>query len=206
MGRVPGWLPNAVSFSRLALLPAFVIAVAAARAAASAGEASPARGAALALLIVIAASDKLDGYFARRSARGPTRLGAILDAALDRAVQWTGVLLLTFRAEPAFTALPIWLALCLAGRETLLLGVWLPTRGKGALPVEHELHGQIATAAMFGTLIAATWALPAAVVTTLAAVAAGSVIYSALRYARRMGRRPPDPRRTRGALRRGEEA
>jgi phosphatidylglycerophosphate synthase len=204
VGRVPGWLPNAVLFARLALLPAFVIAVEAARAAA--GEASRARGAALALLIVIAASGKLDGYFARRSARGPTRLGAILDAVADRTVQWTGVLLLTFRAEPAFTALPIWLPICLAGREALLLGAWLRTGGKAAPQVEHELHGQIATVAVFGTLIAATWALPAAVVTILAAVAAGNVIYSALRYAGRMGRRPPDPRRARDAVQRGDEA
>jgi phosphatidylglycerophosphate synthase len=191
VARVPGWLPDALTLSRLALLPLFVIAVEAARMAASAGQASPARTVALALMIAIAASDKLDGFFARRSARGPTRHGAILDAVADRAVQWTGVLLLTFRAEPGFTALPVWLPVCLAAREALLLGAWLRTRSRAAPPVEHELHGRIATVAMFGTLIAATWGLPGAVVGTLAALAAGNVIYSAVRYAGRMHRLRP---------------
>ena len=186
---VPAWLPDALTLSRLALLPAFVIAVEAARTAAAAGEESRARAAALGLMIVMAASDKLDGYVARRSARGPTPRGAILDAVSDRTVQWTGVLLLTFRAEPAFTPLPVWLPVCLAAREALLLVVWFRTRGGAAPSVEHELHGRIATVAMFGALLAATWALPRPVVELLAAVAAGSVIYSALRYAGRLKRR-----------------
>jgi CDP-diacylglycerol--glycerol-3-phosphate 3-phosphatidyltransferase/cardiolipin synthase len=185
--RIPAWLPDALTLSRLALLPAFLIAAEAARAGAGRGEA-PARGVALALMIAIAASDKLDGYFARRSARGPTRRGAILDAVSDRTVQWIGVLFLTFRAEPGFTPLPVWLPICLAAREVLLVATWLRTRGGRAPPVEHEMHGRIATVAMFGTLIAATAALPGAVVTTLAALAGGNVLYSALRYAGRIRR------------------
>jgi phosphatidylglycerophosphate synthase len=188
MARIPGWLPDALTVSRLALLPGFVAAVEATRAAVIRGETSPPRWAALSLVIAIAATDKLDGYFARRSARGPTRHGAILDAVADRAVQWTGVLLLTFHGEPAFTPLPVWLPLCLAGREALLIATWLSTRGTGPTTVEHELHGRIATAALFGALIAAVWAAPGWMVGLLAALAGANVIYSAVRYAVRLQR------------------
>ena len=188
--RIPAWLPDAVTLSRLALLPAFLAAFEATRAAARAGEASSARSAALVLLVAIAASDKLDGWLARRSARGPTRRGAILDAVADRTVQWAGVLVFTFRGEPGFTALPIWLPVCLAVREALLIATWLRTRRTGPTAVEHELHGRIATAAMFGALLAAAWSAPRGLVEALAAIAGANVIYSALRYASRMRGRP----------------
>jgi phosphatidylglycerophosphate synthase len=98
------------------------------------------------------------------------------------------VLLFTFRAEPGFTTLPVWLPICLAAREALLLAVWVRTHGGGIPSVEHEQHGRIATVATFATLVAATWALPRALVAGLAAVAAGNVLYSAVRYAGRMQR------------------
>jgi len=185
---IPGWLPDALTISRLALLPGFVAAIEGIRAASALGEASPGRSSALLLLIAIAASDKLDGWFARRSARGPTRHGAILDTVADRAVQWTGVLLLTFHGEPAFTPLPVWLSICLAGREALLVATWLRTRGGEPTMVEHELHGRLATATLFGALIAAVWAGPAWLVQLLAALAGANVIYSAIRYASRLRR------------------
>ena len=181
---MPRWLPDAVTLTRILLVPVFVGA-AEATGAAVAGGIAPARLriATLGLLLAIGASDKVDGYLARRTGSPPTRRGAFLDAAADRLVQWVGSWYFALRAAPAFTPLPLWFPLLLMVRDATLLTVWLH-RGKArTVSLEHEHHGKSATVAVFAVLVGVTLALPAVAVTGAAAIAAGLAVYSTARYA-----------------------
>ncbi|MGE0159874.1 MAG: CDP-alcohol phosphatidyltransferase family protein [Gemmatimonadales bacterium] len=178
---------DVVTISRVVLLPVLILTGEAVHAAVDAGGAgtSP-RTFVLALLLAIGASDKLDGWLARRSGQPPTKRGAILDAAADRLVQWTGVWYFTLRGAPAFTPLPIWLAGTLVLRDALLLAILLRQRRPKAASYEHELHGKAATVTIFLALLAPAAGASRAW-TFLAALVAGlSVMYSTARYAMRL--------------------
>jgi phosphatidylglycerophosphate synthase len=180
------WWADAVTISRVLLLPALIWAAEVARAAVVAGApAAPERRLTLAVLLVIGASDIVDGWLARRSGVPPTKRGAILDAAADRIVQWTGVWYLALRGAPAFTPLPLWLAGTLVLRDALLLSILLRMRGAKAESFEHELHGKAATFTIFVASCVSISGAPNAVVIPAALVAAGAVTYSAVRYAAR---------------------
>lgn len=186
LSSIPPWLPDAITLTRIALIPLLLLAAEAARADLVSGP--PTRGPkalVVSLLLAIAASDKLDGYLARRTGRPPSRRGAILDATADRLVQWTGTWYLALRASPAFTALPLWLPLLLVGRDATLLAIWVGKTRAGHVSVEHELHGKAATASVFALLMGAALALWTEVVTAGAAVVAGLAVYSTARYAAR---------------------
>jgi CDP-diacylglycerol--glycerol-3-phosphate 3-phosphatidyltransferase/cardiolipin synthase len=185
----PRWAADAVTLSRIVLMPVFLLVVEAANDAVAAGlPAGDRRALAAALLVVIGASDKLDGWLARRSGGPPTRRGAILDAASDRIVQWAGVWYFSMRAAPAFTPLPPWLAGALIARDALLVALWLRQRRAGAVSFEHELHGKAATVAVFGALTAAVLGAPAPLAIAAAGLAAGAVVHSTARYAVRTWR------------------
>jgi phosphatidylglycerophosphate synthase len=164
-----------------------ILAAEAVHAAAGEGEAATgARTLVLVLLLAIGASDKLDGWLARRSGAPPTKRGAILDAAADRLVQWAGVWYFTLRGAPAFTPLPIWLAGTLVLRDALLLAILLRQRRAKAASYEHELHGKAATVTIFLALLAPASGASSSV-TLLAALVAGiAVTYSTVRYAARL--------------------
>lgn len=204
MGRAfPRWWADAVTLSRVVLMPGFLLAAEWTNAAVEAGQPSTGRRAlVLALLVVIAASDRLDGWLARRSAQRPSRRGAILDAVSDRLVQWAGIWFFTLRAEPAFTPLPLWLVAALVLRDALLLGLWLRHPMQRAVSVEHEMHGKIATVTVFVALFAVVASIRAEVVAGAAGLAGVAIGYSTLRYALRTWRHgrtsTPDEARTGG--------
>jgi phosphatidylglycerophosphate synthase len=187
--RLGNWA-DAVTLSRVLLLPVLVWAAEATRAAVGTdGLGSGSRPLVLVVLLAIGASDVLDGRLARRSGAPPTRRGAILDAAADRLVQWTGVGYFTLRATPAFSPLPLWLAALLVVRDVLLLGVWLRQRRARIASFEHELHGKAATVTIFVALLASVSAAPRTLVMLAALTAAASISYSTARYAARLIRR-----------------
>jgi CDP-diacylglycerol--glycerol-3-phosphate 3-phosphatidyltransferase/cardiolipin synthase len=178
---------DVVTISRVVLLPILILAAEAVHAAAGEREAATGpRIFVLVLLLAIGASDKLDGWLARRSGAPPTKRGAILDAAADRLVQWAGVWYFTLRGAPAFTPLPIWLAGTLVLRDALLLAILLRQRRAKAASYEHELHGKAATVTIFLALLAPASGASSSV-TLLAALVAGiAVMYSTVRYAARL--------------------
>jgi phosphatidylglycerophosphate synthase len=180
---------DVVTISRVVLLPVLILAAEAVHAAAGEREAATGpRIFVLVLLLAIGASDKLDGWLARRSGAPPTKRGAILDAAADRLVQWAGVWYFTLRGAPAFTPLPIWLAGTLVLRDALLLAILLRQRRAKAASYEHELHGKAATVTIFLALLAPASGASTSV-TLLAALVAGiAVMYSTVRYAARLVR------------------
>lgn len=102
----PWTIPNAIGFARIGLLVAFVVI----------GLGDDEHRALLAVLYALAAwGDQLDGLAARLTGQY-SRLGALLDPAIDRALVISGVIV-TWRLE----LLPRWALAVLIAREALML-------------------------------------------------------------------------------------
>jgi cardiolipin synthase len=97
-------LPNLITFARLCAVPVAVWLVL--RAEFLAG---------FWLFAAAGASDALDGWLARR--RGPTRLGAAMDPAADKAL-----LVSMYVTLAAMHVLPDWLAILVVFRDVLIVG------------------------------------------------------------------------------------
>jgi cardiolipin synthase (CMP-forming) len=136
-------LPNAISASRLLLVPVFAVL-------ALQGQDL----AALAVLAISGASDWLDGVLARRLGQ-QSRLGELLDPAADRLFILVTLVVLAVR-----DVVPTALVVGIVGRELLLvvvLGVLMATR-VGPLPV--HFVGKAGTFALlyaFPLLLLAQW-------------------------------------------------
>jgi cardiolipin synthase len=121
--------PNVISFARIALIPAFVELLLKERT----------RGAGLALFAIVAASDWLDGYVARRTGQ-ISALGKLLDPTADRLAIAAGLIALTIAG-----AIPLWAVLLVVGRDAMVLAVGafvLVARGER---IEVRRIGKIAT-------------------------------------------------------------
>jgi CDP-diacylglycerol--glycerol-3-phosphate 3-phosphatidyltransferase len=103
----PWTIPNAIGYIRLALIPVFLVV------ALSSDDGRD--GLALAIYIVIAATDYLDGITARVTGQY-SRLGALLDPLVDRLLVISAVVV-NYR----FDLLPRWALIVLAVREALML-------------------------------------------------------------------------------------
>jgi CDP-diacylglycerol--glycerol-3-phosphate 3-phosphatidyltransferase len=103
----PWTIPNAIGYARLALIPVFLVI------ALSSDDGKS--GTALAIYIVIAATDYLDGITARLTGQY-SRLGALLDPLVDRLLVISAVVV-NYR----FDLLPRWALIVLAARELLML-------------------------------------------------------------------------------------
>jgi cardiolipin synthase len=113
---------------------------------------------ALPLFAAIAAGDLLDGLLARTVSR-PSRLGALLDAAADKALMIAAYVLGT-----AAGMLPVWLALVVVARDALQMGVWLAlgvSRSRAQDPIRWE-PSRVGKYATFAQAITVLFALRAA--------------------------------------------
>ncbi|MDZ4234661.1 MAG: CDP-alcohol phosphatidyltransferase family protein [Dietzia sp.] len=143
-------VPNALSVVRLALLPVFLYLLLIA----------DATGWAVAVLMFSGASDWADGKIARLFDNQSSRLGALLDPAVDRIY-----MVVVPVAMAVAGILPCWIVGLLLGRD-LVLAATLPllrSRGLSALPVTYI--GKAATFALMSGLplvllgqYEATWA------------------------------------------------
>jgi CDP-diacylglycerol---glycerol-3-phosphate 3-phosphatidyltransferase len=110
--RMLSHLPNALTFSRILLIPVFVVFF---------QEPTPLRSLAAAAVFGLAAlTDAMDGYFARRLGH-VTNLGKLLDPIADKLLVLTALFLLV-----DFDRIDAWVAIVLGGRElfvTSLRGV-----------------------------------------------------------------------------------
>ncbi len=102
-------LPNAITLSRLFLTAGFIIFVA--------WESTWGHFVALALFIVAAASDYLDGYLARKL-NLVTPLGKLLDPLADKILVCSAFVFLT-----AEGLCPVWITALILGREFLVTGL-----------------------------------------------------------------------------------
>jgi cardiolipin synthase (CMP-forming) len=121
-------IPNALSLFRLLLVPVVVALLVAGR-----------DYAAAALFVLAAATDVLDGWIARSTASGTSRLGEILDPLADRLMLSGAAVVLAFR-----DLLPVWAVAVLVGRDALALLGGLAFGGR----VKVNRMGKAATAVL----------------------------------------------------------
>jgi cardiolipin synthase len=126
-------VPNVLSVLRLVLVPVFLYLLFVAKA----------NGWAVAVLMFSGFSDWADGKIARLVANQSSRLGELLDPAVDRIYMVTVPVALAF-----YGAVPWWIVLTLIGRDVVLAATLLVlrTRGVTALPVTYV--GKAATFAL----------------------------------------------------------
>lgn len=132
-------VPNWITLMRLLLVP--VISVLLAEAAYEWG---------LAVYVIAALSDGVDGYLARRF-KATSRIGALLDPVADKMIVIAAAFVLSWQA-----LLPLWLAVPLIGRDVLMLGIGLtdPRLQDGWLPPNRmgKAHAALAFSAIILTL------------------------------------------------------
>ena len=126
-------VPNALSVLRLMLLPVFLYLLFVAKA----------NGWAVGVLMFSGFSDWADGKIARLVANQSSRLGALLDPAVDRIYMVTVPVALAI-----YGAVPWWIVVTLLGRDVVLAATLpvLRSRGLTALPVTYI--GKAATFAL----------------------------------------------------------
>src|SRR3954449_10513723 len=130
-------VPNALSVLRLALIPVFLYLLLALHA----------YGWAVAILMFSGFSDWADGKIARLVANQSSKLGALLDPAVDRIYMVTVPVALAIAG-----VVPWWIVITLLGRDAVLAATLpvLRTRGFTALPVTYI--GKAATFALMSGL------------------------------------------------------
>jgi len=137
-------LPNLITAVRLGLLPFFAIA-------AWRGE----RLEAIALVGVIAFSDVLDGWLARRFSLA-TPLGAFLDPLADKLCQVTGLVVLAAQDAATITRIPPWFVALVLGRDLLLGYGALRLKRSGREPeIRPRWSGKLSTLLVFAVIFAA---------------------------------------------------
>lgn len=130
-------VPNALSALRLVLVPVFLYLLLV----------IDARGWAVGVLMFSGFSDWADGKIARLVANQSSRLGELLDPAVDRIYMVTVPVALAF-----YGAVPWWIVITLLGRDVVLAATLPVLRGRGltALPVTYV--GKAATFALMSGL------------------------------------------------------
>lgn len=131
-------VPNALSFTRILLIPAFVALIV------HRGTELPG----MLLFAAVAATDWVDGYVARRTNQ-VSELGRVLDPVADRLAVAAGLIAIMVRG-----ALPLWAGLAVLARDgaVLLAGAALLARRK--VRVDVRFLGKSATAIL---MISITW-------------------------------------------------
>jgi CDP-diacylglycerol--glycerol-3-phosphate 3-phosphatidyltransferase len=159
-------VPNALTLSRLFMVPV-VVALLLARV----------DGWAVAIFVLAAATDFLDGRLARRA--GPTRLGQILDPVADRLMLSSVAVVLAVRG-----LLPVWAVAILVGRDLLALVGSLVVGSK----IQVNRVGKAATALLMGA-VAFVVIIPGTVVGEIMFYTGfGLSIAAGLMYASKVGR------------------
>jgi cardiolipin synthase (CMP-forming) len=176
----PWTLPNAIGFTRLALIPVFLVVALSSADGTGAAQA--------ALFAVIGWADYADGIAARVSGQY-SRLGALMDPVTDRLLVLCGVVV-TWR----FALLPRWALALLAARELLMLAAGRYGVARG-VQLRINWPGRLAVAPVMGSLFFAMAGLgglgEALLYAGLALALAASALY--LRSGARQLRARADP-------------
>ncbi len=131
----PWTLPNAIGFTRLALIPVFLVVALSSRTGTDALGAT--------LFAVIGWGDYADGIAARIT-RQYSRLGALMDPVTDRLLVVSGAVVCW-----NFSLLPRWALAVLAGRELLMLVLGRLALARGA-ELRINWPGRLAVAPVMG--------------------------------------------------------
>ncbi|ANE22684.1 CDP-alcohol phosphatidyltransferase [Denitrobacterium detoxificans] len=125
-------LPNAVSFVRLCMIPAFFVMLMQGN-----------NIAATALFAIAACTDFLDGQIARRTNR-VTKLGRMLDPAVDRLLMILGVLGVYLTGR-----IPLWIIALVLGRDIVLMAGYAILLKRWKVRVDVIYPGKVATTFFF---------------------------------------------------------
>lgn len=181
--QMPPWVPNAISFIRIGLVPVWLVLAIRARADAMTGVAID-RTVLLVVLVSLGLSDVIDGTIARHF-KLTSNLGATLDAVADKLAQVASVTFLVFFANAAFTPLPLWLWATLVVRDGALAVGWvLVYRKHRVVVVEHKWHGKASSLVLFAVIVMATAALPELSVLVGSALSVVLIIPGTVAYVR----------------------
>jgi CDP-diacylglycerol--glycerol-3-phosphate 3-phosphatidyltransferase len=132
LARVLAHVPNALTVSRILLIPVFAVFFL---------EPTPERSLLAAAVFALAAlTDAMDGYIARRWGQ-VTRLGKLLDPIADKLLVLTALFLLV-----DFGQVEAWVAIVLAGRELFVTGLRGVAAREGII-LAAETTGKAKTAA-----------------------------------------------------------
>lgn len=138
------------------------------------------------LYLVMALTDWLDGFLARRL-DAVTRWGSILDAVADRLTMVVPLLYIGLADPPAFPEIPVWVPLWLILLDLVLGSAWLMARWwKGARrPATHHMAGRAGVWLLFTLTLWVLAGLPAWGVIPLAVSGLGLSTGSAALYLHR---------------------
>lgn len=141
-------IPNALTALRILLVPVLLALLP--RVPDGAGPWSRTRLPVVGLFFLLAATDWLDGYLARRLG-ATSRWGSLADAVADRLALLLPLLYLALRPDPAFSPTPLWIPLWLIGLDAVAGLAWLVARSEApASPsVSHLMVGRVAVWLLF---------------------------------------------------------
>ena len=125
-------LPNAISFVRLCMIPAFFVMLMQGN-----------NIVATALFAIAACTDFLDGQIARRTNQ-VTKLGRMLDPAVDRLLMILGVLGVYLTGR-----IPLWIIVLVLGRDIVLMAGYAVLLKRWKVRVDVIYPGKVATTFFF---------------------------------------------------------
>lgn len=161
----PWTLPNLLTFLRLVALPFLVMAILAGR-----------HGTALAIFLVAAITDIVDGYLARHFGMG-SPLGAYLDPIADKLFLISSFVVFALRGTPSEIHVPIWLLVMTIFRDVLILVISLVMYlALGIREFPPSVLGKVTTFAEISTIVAILLANVRALPVTVARVCFGVVL------------------------------
>jgi CDP-diacylglycerol--glycerol-3-phosphate 3-phosphatidyltransferase len=164
-------IPNLITFLRFALLPL-----------ASWTFLDGDRPATLALIALIAFSDWLDGFLARRWDVA-TPLGALLDPIADKLAQITLLGLLAWGGRPEFGTVPPWFFGVVLARELFLIyGAVRVRTHLGRVEIKARWQGKLSTLLVFVIILGALARIPQPAIDVLTWVTTPVVVAAAWRY------------------------
>lgn len=173
-------LPNALTALRILLLPVLVFLMA--------GVTSGTGNhlVVVALFLVMAVTDWLDGYLARRL-DASTRWGSMADALADRLVLLVPLAYVAFGEPTAFPAVPYWIPIWLLALDVVTGAAWVVARRRYGVhrPATHRLPGRAGVWLLFTLMLWVLAGLPTWGVVPLAVSGLGLVTLSSALYVRR---------------------
>lgn len=131
------YLPNAITLSRIALVPVFILLL-------KDGN----YPLALVVFLIAGASDALDGFLAKRL-NVVTQFGAVVDPAADKILLVSAYVMLTILGH-----LPFWLTLTVAFRDLLIVGGYLVYSGHvGPIRMRPSILSKLNTLAQIALVV-----------------------------------------------------
>ena len=140
-------LANRITIGRLLLIPVFLVLVMTYR-----REAPELRLAALAVFVLAALSDALDGFVARAYDQ-KTRLGAVLDPLADKLMLNLSFVFLAATDQFA-TPVPAWIPVIILSRDAfIVMGYFLINEFYGPIRVRPRILGKMTTALQMTAIV-----------------------------------------------------